>query len=371
MHDRFVAALEKVYDAAPDPSLWPAALQAVADVFDDVGAVMVYSRDDGGFGAISSPSVQSMVIDAAENFNGQDLRAIRGVERGIFYERDAVTDRHVVTQDEILGHPYYLMMARHGLRYFAGVPVSPDARVNIAISVQRSIKKPPFEDDELEQLTRLGRHVERSLSLSIRLLDTEMSNLGLREALSRLSVAVFALDSLQRVVFRNDAAERLLGSGLEVVNGYLKISPAAGRQLLEDTLRSVLAGTAEDLVADPRPILLERDDTSRPLTIYVLPIRGTASHRHEFLTHTRALVLGLDPLNEPANPALVRDLFGLTLGEARVAALIATGISPRAAAPQLGLTEESARTILKRIFVKTGVSRQSELAGLLAKLVLR
>jgi len=37
----------------------------------------------------------------------------------------------------------------------------------------------------------------------------------------------------------------------------------------------------------------------------------------------------------------------------------------------LGITEETARTALKRVFAKVGVSRQSELAALLTKLVLR
>ena len=92
----------------------------------------------------------------------------------------------------------------------------------------------------------------------------------------------------------------------------------------------------------------------------------------QFLTHTRAIVLVIDPKpDEPADPAVVRDVLGLTLGEARVAALIGAGISPREAAEKLGIAEETARTALKRVFAKTGVSRQSELAALLTKMVLR
>lgn len=45
------------------------------------------------------------------------------------------------------------------------------------------------------------------------------------------------------------------------------------------------------------------------------------------------------------------------------------GLPPREAASRLGITEETARTTLKRVFAKTGVSRQSELAVLLSRLV--
>jgi hypothetical protein len=79
----FVRAVEAIYGAAPDPSGWPAALQAMADVFDDVGAVLVYQRDDGGFGAISSRSLDALLHDYVSGFNGQDLRAIPGQRAGV------------------------------------------------------------------------------------------------------------------------------------------------------------------------------------------------------------------------------------------------------------------------------------------------
>lgn len=91
-----------------------------------------------------------------------------------------------------------------------------------------------------------------------------------------------------------------------------------------------------------------------------------------FLTHTRAIVLAIErKLSEPADPAIVRDLLGLTLGEAKIAAMVGAGISPKDTAEKLGIKEDSARTVLKKVFLKTGVSRQSELVALLTKLVVR
>lgn len=372
MNDRFVAAVEAIYDAAPEPSRWPDALQAIADAFGDVGAVMVYSRDDGRFAAICTRSLQSMVVEYERHFKGQDLRAIRGVQRGIFLERDAVTDHHVVSQEEIENHPYYRMMARHGLKYFAGVPISPDPRVNIAISVQRAITREPYGDIELELLTRLGHHAERSLRLSIRLLDAELANVGLGEALARLEIGVFALDSLRRVVFRNPAAERLLGNGVAIIRDQLLFNAPLDRAALDALIDNAIGGTAKDVVKEPKPVLVSRTHLERPLAVYVLPVGHKGPVAEQFLTHTRAIVLVIDPKpGDPPDPALVRDVLGLTLGEARIAALIGTGMAPRDAATQLGITEETARTTLKRVFSKTSVSRQSELTALLTKLVLR
>jgi DNA-binding CsgD family transcriptional regulator len=67
----------------------------------------------------------------------------------------------------------------------------------------------------------------------------------------------------------------------------------------------------------------------------------------------------------------LRDIFGLTLGEARVASLVSSGVAPKEAADRLGIAEDTARNVLKRVFAKLDVSRQSELAALLGRLVLR
>jgi DNA-binding CsgD family transcriptional regulator len=68
---------------------------------------------------------------------------------------------------------------------------------------------------------------------------------------------------------------------------------------------------------------------------------------------------------------LVQGLFDLTPAEARIAALIGSGLPPRSAAERLGITEETARTTLKHVFAKVGVSRQSELAALLTTVTIR
>jgi hypothetical protein len=97
-------AVEAIYDAAPDPSRWPTTLQAIADCFADVGAVMSYQREDGGFGAIASASLNALLDDYVKEFGDQDLRALRGVQRGYYLGRDGLTDLDVVSAEEMEHH---------------------------------------------------------------------------------------------------------------------------------------------------------------------------------------------------------------------------------------------------------------------------
>jgi DNA-binding CsgD family transcriptional regulator len=367
----FNTTLETIYDAALSPAIWPSALQSIADCFDDVGTLLLYGRDDGGFGYIESTALHGMIDRFFQSYHGEDFRAVRGVERGVFLSRDALTDRHIVTEEEIETHPFYVALAGFGFKYFATIPICQDFRMVAGVAVQRSVGKHPFTDAELETLTRLGRHVERAFRLSVRLLDAELVKEGLGEALGRLNMGVFVLDSLGRITFVNACGKRLIGDGLAVVEDRLWLQSPSAREALEAAVNREFWDD-DGSSANTRPIQIDRVQTERPLTVYVLPISTQSTSYAEFLTHARAIVLVIDPkVGDPPDPGLVRDALGLTLGEARLAALIGSGTPPRDAAGRLGITEETARTVLKRLFVKLGISRQSELSALMTRLVLR
>ncbi len=69
-----------------------------------------------------------------------------------------------------------------------------------------------------------------------------------------------------------------------------------------------------------------------------------------------------------AVPALLRELYGLTPAETRLATLMTTGIGLPEACAQLIIRRETGRTQLKSIFTKTGTGTQAQLAHLLTRL---
>jgi DNA-binding CsgD family transcriptional regulator len=369
---RLLRAIEAIYDAAPDPARWPQALGAISDYFDDVGAILIWHRTDGSFGTIVSERLAEAQRDYEQNgWAVRDIKAMRAREYGYFFNGEPFADRHIGFDEEMANHPCSVQFFdKHGLGFIGGVAVSPDPHVGVALSVQRNARaKPQFSDAELEDLRKISRHIEKSLRLSVRLLNAEVTNLGLGEALSRVGIGVFVLDSLGSVIFSNPAAQRLLGDALDLSQGRLRIRGVARNADLDQAVAHAIRATPSDVLADPKPILVQSGD--RRLAIYLLPVFQPAI-AEQFLTHTSAFVLVIEQkLEEPADPAIVRDLFGLTLGEARIAAIIGAGLTPKDAAERLGIAEDTARTVLKRVFSKVGVSRQSELTAMLAKMVLR
>jgi hypothetical protein len=133
----FVESIERIYDSAPDPTQWPRALAAIANCFGDVGALLIWVKDDGTFGTIVSPSlVEGQKDYEANGWALRDIRAKRSVERGYFFSGEPFTDRHICSDEEIRGHPCYAeFLARHSLGFVAAIAVSPDPQYCSAYSV--------------------------------------------------------------------------------------------------------------------------------------------------------------------------------------------------------------------------------------------
>ena len=75
-----------------------------------------------------------------------------------------------------------------------------------------------------------------------------------------------------------------------------------------------------------------------------------------------AVLFVSDPEREVQTPEqFIRDLYGLTPAEARLAMLLGRGHTLNDAAGALGISRNTAHTHLSRIFMKTDTSRQSDL----------
>lgn len=369
----FVAAIEAIYSTTAQPDRWPDALQATAEVFDDVGANLVWQRDNGSVGAIVSPALHVAQRAYEAGWWRQDIRTARAIEYAYHSNVGAITDQQVVSPEEIETHPFYTeFLQRYGLKWIMSAQISPDPRILVGISVQRALSKPPYSDKELNVLSRLGRHAEHALRLGIRILNAEANSRDLSDVLTRIGVATFVLDGVGRVIFSNAAAQKLVGDGLAIINKRLKAGTAPDCAALESAIKKMSANRPVDLVENPKPIIIQRGSPGRPLVVYVLPTVTSANSPKYYLADARTIVLVLEQQGHgPADPSLVRDLLGLTFGEARVASLVGAGLSPGEAAHQLGITRETARYTLKRVFEKVGISRQSELAVMLTKLTIR
>lgn len=366
----FDNAISAIYSAAAAPDLWPAALDAIAACYDGAGAVIALNRAEGQWSSIVSPAL----AEAAKDYDSWawklDFCMQRGIEKTVTSPSACFTDRLLATPEEILTHPFYTQFrARHGLGPYLACQILPGASVFAVLSLQGKAIRRTFTDDEIESFAALGSHAERSLMLTVKLLEAETRSKEFADVLTRLSCGIILLDADGRIVFENEAARRMFGSSRFPEDGHPSVN-APQRKLIDEAIRAAGCGLEAGISKPPFPILLTSAGAN--IALYFLPVgQAVPSAIRETFLESRVLILAIEhnPA-QPADPLIVRALLGLSQGEARLASLIGSGKSPREAAVQLGITEESARTVLKRVFFKTSTSRQSELAALLSRLPL-
>jgi DNA-binding CsgD family transcriptional regulator len=186
--------------------------------------------------------------------------------------------------------------------------------------------------------------------------------------MEHLAFGTIVLRADRTVAFVNDAARAVLGRTMTVRNGRIIASTPANQRLLDGLMASV---TQADTGMSPSSILLSRvREGLAPLHIQGLPIGGDTSERLEMVGPGPGALLLLHDLGANSAHGIGRHLIqlGLTPGQARVAEAVGSGLTPREAAAKLGLSEATVRTVLKAVFDRLGVSRQSQLAVLVTRL---
>jgi DNA-binding CsgD family transcriptional regulator len=101
------------------------------------------------------------------------------------------------------------------------------------------------------------------------------------------------------------------------------------------------------------------------LTIVVSSVRGRDVGRFADLRmpDAAALLFIVDPANRSGVPfAWIIDAYGLTPAEARVAIAASSGLTIPETAHRLGLSPNTIKAHLRKVFAKTGTNRQTELA---------
>lgn len=345
--------IDRIYEAATVPELWRPVLKDLARFAGAPQAVMVVTSGQFHDWVTSSPEFDELVITHFERYpDNVRFGRLLGMRHPGF-----LTDLDVVSRDEIATLPVYQdLLIPSGYGAGTATVVAAPSGDRVIVHCERSRAEGDFGPQAIADLDTLRPHLARAALLSARL---EMERVATTtQTLEALGLPAGVLGSGGRLMAANPSLVALMPHTLSDQPGRLAATdPAADRLLREAVERS---GEARPVRSIPIAAREERP----PVILHLVPIRGAA---HDVFTRARFVLVATPVVARDVPGAdVVQGLFDLTPAEARLAALIAAGDAPIPAAAKLGITPNTARTVLKRVFQKTGVSRQAELVGLLA-----
>jgi len=223
-----------------------------------------------------------------------------------------------------------------------------------------------FGEKEQGVLAALMPHLMRAAALHDRIQGLEKKAGVLEETLNRQPTAIVFLDAQGHVLFMNMAAASLFQTEKALrltASGIAAAFPAENKPLNRLVSGAINAGV-NHLSDSGGTMLISRGLPGRPLQVLVSPLRSEAL----FLGNgtPAAAIFITDPERKPLLPAQwLRQLYGLTQAEARLAQLLLEGFDLKESAEQLHVLVSTVRSQLKSIFAKTETNRQSELLRLL------
>lgn len=178
--------------------------------------------------------------------------------------------------------------------------------------------------------------------------------------LEQLAAGVFLLDKYDRVVHLNGTAKQIIDArdGVDLRDGCLTATVPASRPLLRSIIECPLGGSAA----------VQRTSGTSPYIVVVIANRGTGDSAAP--ASGAKTVFITDPVApiEEEHEAAMRQIWGLTRAEARVACALLAGLTPGEIAARTGVSRNTVRIQMYAIFSKVGVRRQAELVRILATL---
>ena len=188
------------------------------------------------------------------------------------------------------------------------------------------------------------------------LIDENIQKASLSEVLDRLTSGIIFINENLKVFYTNKSAERLLKAnrGLKLNDGFLNCSEA---ETTADLHRLVLEESGNLLT-------LCKQDSTTPLYILVSPLHSRSQNYGHDLPI--AIVYVFETINDSERiEDVVRVLYNLSPTEARIAAKLVWTPQIEDVADDLGITYNTVRTHLKRIYTKTNTNRLSSLVHMI------
>lgn len=348
------ALIDRIYEAAGTPELWPEVLQSLGDTAHSDGAVLMVLPPVGMPRWIASPALEPhlrhQTAATGGRCTGRTAHWRAEAQAGFVRDVDLAPGAYAGWPCDV-EKPFWQVGTT--------IPL-PTGDVAI-VTAERRAQTGPHEASILPGLDALRPHLVRACHLSARftcersrLTSMTLNQIGLPAAVLSASGRVLAMNA------RLQEREEVLPPGQ---HGGQLFKSLINSKLLQDAIGNVVGGRH---ATQTMPVRSYSDH--RPQIAHIMRLER---HPGDVFGASAVLLIVVHVgARAVPNDGLLNMLFDLTPAEARLLQALAGGLRLQSYAESVGVQTSTVRTQLTSIFNKTGTKRQAELLSIVASLAL-
>lgn len=365
---RFSQLVSAIYEGPSERPPWRSALQLLKEQLQVAHAILILRAPTADHGGV------------IVNSETDDLAARKSYDQHFFAVDPFVglKEGDVVTPEELLGERwldtaiYKEYLSPLGIRYILGADFHTTEGVECRLRITRSHGAKRFSEDDKAYCRLVLPHFKQAIRLHTRIDSLECERQVFSDAVDRLLLGVVRLGRNGDVIDMNEEAKRILGArdGISCSGARLCLENQHERRELQRLINQCL----DEKPAGVTPGLIDAMAVTRPsgasrlaLIVKPIPSKEWAESRRRPV----ATVFIRDPDSPTVLPSheLVRQMFGFTRVESSLAILLSDGHTLDEASELMNIRRNTARTHLRAIFCKTGVTRQTMLVRMMLRSV--
>ena len=377
---RVLSLLGRLYAATTNPCQWESFLQSLAECFGASGALLTNydtAHEMATFAIVHE--LPATHLDDLVKRAGEDPRGPYNIGQpwhpglNVDWHPDAPpdwpekwdyasvsADRMFCTTEYLHSTAFYReVLAPLDIEYSAGLILRGDRYVT-GCGLFRPASGDVFAPQELDLLRALAPHLSQAVEMHRNFATLRFESAAVAESLNRISIGVTILDVSGAVLYMNETALAICAESDEIGcrNNRLQFARPDDERAFADAIVSVLQTDAGH-----RTVRLGDSDASPRLSVLLSPARHEAlTARSALCDNPRCVAFMIRPTAASDREMLeLSEAYGLTPAEGRVLAGLLDGRDPGSIAEALGIAVSTVRTHIKRLYEKTGTSRQTEL----------
>jgi DNA-binding CsgD family transcriptional regulator len=355
-----------IYDTTLDPARWTEVLEKIAGYMQGTAAGLV--SEEFGDGAVSfhyswgtDPEYTKLYQEKYAKLNPSIVPVALSVKPG-----EVCSLSTAIPYDEYLESRLYKEWVKpQDYGDVTTVLIEKSARSFAHLAVLHRGRDSPVDEDARKRMRLLAPHICRAVAISKIVELSKFETAMLADTIDSLAAGVFLLQDNGRLAHANASGKAILKEGrvLQHANGAIQAVDLQARSRLHQAIANATEGDV-GLGGRGIAIPLESDNGERYVAHVLSLISGARRETGRLYRATVAMFVHKATLHRPTLIEAIATQFKLTPSEVRVLfAIIEVGGAPQVA-NVLGISLDTVKTHLKRVFAKTGTNRQVDLVNL-------